>query len=378
MARSYSMHVHHPPQADGDSYHLVALKSSTLGSLQLDPSNSNEVVQIRTEPVRQNDSEKDSTQFAVGVIDAKTWSKMIEEKIPKFVPITPVTTPPGEPETINAWELMEGLDDTSPLRPKSATNHIRSFSFHVNPSSFTSHLDEPVTDLPENNRRTENNSDSNSIFSSNTTSTASEFDTEIISEFRKSLELLPPANPFYLKPPVDGKEPEPAPDGYCDDESLEFTDSKRSLQNGFIHHGKNNSPPRVKEKLVLYFTSLKGVRKTYEDCCHIRHLLKATGVRVDERDVSMHSGFKEELKELSGGFIGGLPKVFIGKKLIGGAMEIRQLHEDGQLEKLLEGMKGFICGLLCLLNIDFDLLSLPTLEREVVGHNNFKANNLFG
>ncbi|KAI3793991.1 hypothetical protein L1987_36615 [Smallanthus sonchifolius] len=188
MARSYSMHVHHPPQSDGDSYHLVALKSSTLGSLQLDPTNSNEVLQIRTEPVRQNDSEKDITEFSVGVIDAKTWSKMIEENIPKFVPRTPVTTPPGEPETINAWELMEGLDDTSPLRPKSATNHIRSFSFHVN------------------------------------------------AKFRKSLELLPPA--FYLKPPVDGKLPEPAPDGCGEDDSLEFTDSKISLQNGFINHGR--------------------------------------------------------------------------------------------------------------------------------------------
>ncbi|KAG7030600.1 hypothetical protein SDJN02_04637, partial [Cucurbita argyrosperma subsp. argyrosperma] len=31
-----------------------------------------------------------------------------------------------------------------------------------------------------------------------------------------------------------------------------------------------------------------------------------------------------------------LPRVFIGRKQIGGAEEIRRLHEDGQLEKLLE------------------------------------------
>ncbi|KAK1410160.1 hypothetical protein QVD17_36695 [Tagetes erecta] len=333
MTRSYSMHVHHPPQSDGDSYHVVALKSSTLGSLQLDPSNSDEIdcFKNRTQPVRQNASTK---EFEINVVDAKTWSKMIDEKIPKFIPKTPITTPPGEPETINAWELMEGLDDTSPLRP--ATNHIRSFSFHVsvNPNSF----DEPATKSPEINpqfdtseKEKHNSSDessTNSIFSSNDTSIASEFDTEVITEFRKSLELLPPENPFYIKP---------APAGY-DDVSSEITSNKNMLQNGFVvNHGKNNSPPRVKEKLVLYFTSLRGVRKTYEDCCHVRHVLKATGVRVDERDVSMHSGFKEELKELLGGFIGGLPKVFIGKKCIGGAMEIRRLHEDGELEKALDG-----------------------------------------
>jgi len=29
------MHVHHPPQNKGDSYHVVALTSTTLGSLEL-------------------------------------------------------------------------------------------------------------------------------------------------------------------------------------------------------------------------------------------------------------------------------------------------------------------------------------------------------
>ena len=95
-----------------------------------------------------------------------------------------------------------------------------------------------------------------------------------------------------------------------------------------------------KDKVVLYFTSLRGVRKTYEDCCHVRLILKGLGVRVDERDVSMHSGFKEELKELLGHGYGkgglGLPRVFVGRNYIGGAEEIQQLHEEGKLEKLLD------------------------------------------
>ncbi|GKD31228.1 thioredoxin-like fold protein [Tanacetum coccineum] len=333
ITRSYSMHVHHPPQNEDDSYHLVALNSSTLGYLHLDQAYSFEPVRPRTP------EKKESDEFAIGVIDAETWSKMIDEKIPKIAPKTPITTPPGEPETINAWELMEGLDDTSPLRPKNGANsHFRSFSFHVNPNKFMSPLDEPKNEVLEKNekdRSTDSNSDSNSVFNSvfnsADTSVSSEFDTDVINEFRNSLELLHPADPFYIKPSADG----------CDDVLLDATDPKK-LDNDFVIDCKNksynHSPPRVKEKLVLYFTSLRGVRKTYEDCCHVRDLLKATGVRVDERDVSMHSGFKDELKELLGGsIVGGLPKVFIGKKCIGGAMEIRRLHEDGHLEEALEG-----------------------------------------
>ena len=77
----------------------------------------------------------------MGLIEAKTWSNMINQKIPKIVPRTPITTPPGEPETIDAWELMEGLEDTSPLRPP---HHIRSFSFNVSPNSIPSPFDLPT------------------------------------------------------------------------------------------------------------------------------------------------------------------------------------------------------------------------------------------
>nr|GEV58217.1 thioredoxin-like fold protein [Tanacetum cinerariifolium] len=184
-----------------------------------------------------------------------------------------------EPEMINVWELMEGLDDTSPLILKSGANYMRSFSFHVNPNKFMSPLDELENEVLEKtgkDRFTDWNSYSNSVF----TSGSSEFDNDVINEFRNLM-----AN--------------------CDDVLLD---------NDFVIDSKNKSynpsPPRVKEKLVLYFTSLRGIRKTYEDCFHVRHLLKATGVRVDERDVSMHSGFKEELKELLGGsIVGGLPKM---------------------------------------------------------------------
>lgn len=233
VRRSYSSYPRHSPPRKEDNHHVVALTSTTLGYLLL---NQNKHDTLHTEPVRRNAPEKNSKDFAAGVIEAKTWSKLIDEKLTKMVPKTPIRTPPGEPETINAWELMEGLDDSSPFNP------------------------------------------------------------QLVNEKQQS-------------------------DDYSGN------DSKKLLQNG------------KKEKLVLYFTSLRGVRKTYEDCCHVRVVLKNSGFRVDERDVSMHSGFKDELKELLGDRYGGggLPKVFVGRKYIGGVDEIRRFHDEFQLDKVFEG-----------------------------------------
>ncbi|CAN1248614.1 Uncharacterized protein At5g39865 [Linum perenne] len=197
----------------------------------------------------------------MGLIEAKTWSRMIEEKIPKMPnPRTPNMTPPGEPETINTWELMEGLEeDFSPCR---FANHIRSFSFDPIWDQLAEE-EEEVEDVIEEEEEEE---EANKFMDSN-----------IISVFRK------------------------------------------------------------KDRVIVYFTSLRGVRKTYEDSCHVRVILKGLGVRVDERDVSMHSGFKEELRQLLGGGGFSLPRVFIGNKYIGGADEIRQMHEEGTLEKAVGG-----------------------------------------
>ncbi|PSR87662.1 Thioredoxin-like fold protein [Actinidia chinensis var. chinensis] len=328
--RSYSMHVHHRPESDDDTYHIVALTSSTLGSLKLDSLDRN--LPMKDGELRnggdENFEDERKKDFSLGVIEAKTWSRMMEEKIPKIVPKTPIRTPPGEPETINAWELMEGLEDTSPLR---SPHHLRSFSFHVSLNSIPSSNEFPKRKSHENGAASpkplwlemaDKESNSNLNLNSNSMSVVSEFDPDVISQFRKALEDLPSENPFHLKPLEDEKQNVLA---------LEETEAKKVNCDITCY--------KCKDRVLLYFTSLRGVRKTYEDCCHTRVILKGTGVRVDERDVSMHSGFKEELKELLGDrFNGsGLPRVFVGKKYIGGAEEIRKLHEEGQLEGLLEG-----------------------------------------
>ncbi|XP_073287553.1 uncharacterized protein At3g28850 [Primulina huaijiensis] len=378
VRRTYSMHVHHPPNGTGDSYHLVALKSSTLGSLKLDPSIQNRVVNVENNDqacLIQNHSvladkalisygpnggktgseRAAKDEFAMSMIEAKTWSKMINERIPKFIPKTPVRTPPGEPEMINAWEMMEGLEDDSPPRP---VHHFRSFSFNFprNHGLSSSMDDQPTPRVQENGTASPKPSwldladnDSNSNFNSNDTSIVSDFDPEVIAEFRKSLEDLPPANPFYLKSLDSRKEQALA----GQDRASDVTDDKKN-EKAVV---KNNSVLSGKRKLVVYFTSLRGVRKTYEDCCHVRMIFKGLGIRVDERDVSMHSRFKDELKELLRGEFGhgvGLPIVFLGESYIGGADEIRRLNEEGKLEKLMEncefvdfgkggGGNGYVC-----------------------------------
>lgn len=311
-----------------DSYHMVALTSSTLGSLKLDPLNQSQSIKHDRSSFEHCDFDEVKSckeEFAMGLIEAKTWSQMINEKIPKVVPKTPIRTPPGEPETINTWELMEGLEDSSPLKP---AHHVRSFSFHVspNPTPLQNDLPTPrVKDYIEGSPKPlwEEVAEDET----NDTSIVSEFDPEVISTFRKALEDLPPANPFHLKPLITENQ-QPAADK---EDSLEIMDVKKV--NGEVTEYKVG-----KDKLVVYFTSLRGVRKTYEDCCHVRVILKGLGVKIDERDVSMHSGFKEELKELLGNEYsgGGLPRIFLGKKYIGGADEIRRMNEDGKLEKFVE------------------------------------------
>lgn len=332
------MHAHksQSPQTKEENFHLVALTSSTLGSLKLD---------LMDHKIEEEEEEKDVTlggsikkkeDFAMGMFEAKTWSKMIDQKIPKIVPKTPTRTPPGEPETIDAWELMEGLEDTSPLVLKPPLHQIRSFSFHLASDHHRSFGDYPTPKVHENVEETAikplwlESGDDESNSTSNGTSIVSEFDPEVIDSFRKALEELPPANPFHMKPLMNENQ-----DGK--DQILDVNDDDDSEK---VINGISEECNKAKEKVIVYFTSLRGVRKTYEDGCNVRVILKGLGLKVDERDVSMHSGFKDEMKELLGeGWFrsGALPKVFIGRRYIGGAEEIHRMHEEGRLEKEVEG-----------------------------------------
>lgn len=100
--------------------------------------------------------------------------------------------------------------------------------------------------------------------------------------------------------------------------------------------------PRPKQEasdssVVLYTTSLRGIRKTFEDCKTIKFLLGSFRVVYSERDVSMHMEYREELWGILGGRVVP-PRLFVRGKYVGGADEVVGLHDNGMLRAMLQGI----------------------------------------
>ncbi|VAH53390.1 unnamed protein product [Triticum turgidum subsp. durum] len=243
---------------------------------------------------------------------------------------TPTLTPPNEPEVINAWELMAGLEDEGPT-PR-ATQHQPP---PMTPPWMLADQDVPV---------------------------AFEFDPEILSSFREA--LAQDTSPDTASSPADKEKEEPesqkekkdgADASACTPVSAPTRDmpelagivrarinafqekiQERRTSNG-ARDAKVLGPPGGRRRAVVYFTSLRGVRKTFVDGCTVRSILRSYGVRVDERDVSMHAAFKSELAQLLTGPATTLPRVFVDGRYLGGAEDVQAQHEAGELARALEG-----------------------------------------
>ncbi|CAL5037666.1 unnamed protein product [Urochloa decumbens] len=248
----------------------------------------------------------------------------------RVAPRTPTKTPArGPPEEINVWELMKGLDD-----------------------------EEGEDDEEEDG----NNGEDQVLCVERKAQSASGspvFDPEILDAFRKALDELTPDSPLpdFVKRGGGG--------GGNDAEKREiqmFPGIVRArvsvLQEKINAKTKKPAnkaspapalvpppppPPESAGRVVVYLTSLRGIRQTYEDCWSTSAILRGYGVRVDERDLSMHAGFKDELRAaLGGGEDGGrpplpkLPQVFADGRHLGGAEEVHRLHEAGELAAALE------------------------------------------
>ncbi|CAL1360580.1 unnamed protein product [Linum trigynum] len=97
-------------------------------------------------------------------------------------------------------------------------------------------------------------------------------------------------------------------------------------------------PPGGENSVVVYSTTLRGIRRTYEDCNAVRSIVDSYHVHVIERDVSMDSGLKEELRGLMGTKEVRVPLVFVKGRLVGGAEQVAKLDEEGKLEALFGGI----------------------------------------
>ena len=69
-------------------------------------------------------------------------------------------------------------------------------------------------------------------------------------------------------------------------------------------------------------------------CARAKTLLKKKGVEVEEVDVFMDEGAREEMEAKSGG-ARSVPQIFIGDTHVGGCDELYALEKDGKLDPLL-------------------------------------------
>lgn len=121
-----------------------------------------------------------------------------------------------------------------------------------------------------------------------------------------------------------------------------------SIHKHLLEEFEKRCPPGGENAVVIYTTTLRGIRKTFEDCNAVRSALEGAGVWVRERDVSMHLGFKEELRELlRGKEETTVPRVFVRGRYVGGAEEVLRIHEEGSLCSLVEGLPRARAGAVC-------------------------------
>ncbi|KAK4423207.1 hypothetical protein Salat_1903500 [Sesamum alatum] len=191
-------------------------------------------------------------------------------------------------ETISSWELMSGLD----------SYHIPSFRF--SPSPFATSKPSNLAQDVARQGNEENISPNVGVIQSS-------------SEVRKSSEGSSDRDDF-----LDGFEM------IC--------------------------PPNGENKVVVYTTTLRGVRKTFEDCNAVRLAIEGLGISFCERDISMDRGFRDELRELmkGKGSNGSIPpRVFVKGRYIGGVDEMMRIVEEGYLGRLLQGLPkvrgGYVC-----------------------------------
>ncbi|OMO82245.1 Glutaredoxin [Corchorus capsularis] len=311
--------------------HVVSLKSSTYGVLKLD----NELQQ------QQQQQQKTEEEEIVVSETKKVQNSPSRE----------------EPEVINAWELMEDLEEDGFVKrsPKSrglfkGEKEVRS------PLKFLNQIGSPLKMKrfgggKENKGRVNNGKSdfspksilrvNNSLklsypvkstralgfeggdsgFSSRRRSFSPLFDPELVALYEKELS----EEEEQIKRIIS---PEP-----------EIRKSKKSHEStAILQLFQEKCPPGGENAVVIYTTTLRGIRKTFEECNSVRSIIESYHIHILERDISMDSGYKEELRKLTETKEVKVPLVFVKGRSIGGVEEIVKLEEEGKLEFLFDGI----------------------------------------
>lgn len=71
-------------------------------------------------------------------------------------------------------------------------------------------------------------------------------------------------------------------------------------------------------------------------CVRAKSLLKKKGADIDEVDVFMDSGAREDMEVKSGGRRT-VPQIFVGEEHVGGCDDLYALEQAGKLDSLLNG-----------------------------------------
>lgn len=343
LPRCLSTPIPHSKDTEDRKYHhLVSLNSATYGDLDINMNEEKEAVFLpRKQEYREGfygNNHRGNFDRSSSLV-AKTWSDvngLLSDYKQKNAPAADHRRETKEeeeeelPVMIDARELMEGLEDD---------DHNRNFSFDLEISEkdrkpLWMHL---ADDSPD-----------------------SLFDPETVSGFRKALGELSPCSAVSVSGTLKSiNEPE-TPVSACSSR-LQCTSFARPINKAPLNlpepprtpdfenqsFGMLRAPPRGEYRVVLYFTSLRAIRKTYEDCCYVRLILQGFRIFVDERDVSLHAEYRHELQRLLGTERISVPMLFIRGECIGGADRVIQLHEEGELEKYLEGFPVMSCIRVC-------------------------------
>ncbi|XP_030548545.1 uncharacterized protein LOC115753855 [Rhodamnia argentea] len=349
-------HTSHPVHVPN---HVVSLTSSTYGALRLD--SDDRVLPPPSPPPPPQQGE------------ATLQSKRLKGGLPAR----------GEepPEVINAWELMEGLEDGAPApanqnrktpspRPRGLLRGVASIDSKT-PLKFLNQIGSP---RKANTYGGKENKGSAGNWSNRVTGRSdatpkqalrSNKSLESSCKAAKSLRISTVGIPFGGKRYSFGSD-----HGVSSRRSLgplfdpELLDSyEKELSQGeeqikkmispsakirkkrnfkdpdsVLRAFQQKCPPGGDNVVVIYTTTLRGIRKTFEDCNAVRSAMESHCVQMQERDVSMDSGYKEELRKLTGSKEVKVPMVFVKGKLIGGADEVVKLEEEGKLGVLLDGI----------------------------------------